>query len=312
MITQAINVEEAVDAALPVVRQHVDEIHERRRLPDAVVDALRDTGINRMVLPGVLGGLETPTADVMKVLEKISAVDGSTGWCAIIGAGSNIFAGYISEIGAREVFADPDQSSATVFAPTGTLEDDRGRLLLTGRWAFVSNCLHSEWLALCAELRRGNEVEPAPRLVFVRAADVTIEDTWDVVGLRGTGSHHVAADHVVVDPEHCCIFVGEAWPDGPSASGSTGNSSPGSTSATSRPPRPQSRSRRSPTASAEEPRPTRRARSCARSATWRRPGSTTSSPTSTASSSARCSPVWTSPIRPTSHEAELTGGAWQL
>ena len=215
MITEAINVVDAVDEAIPVVRQHVQEIHDRRRLPDAVVDALRATGINRMVLPSVLGGLETPTADVMKVLEKLSAVDGSTGWCTIIGAGSNIFAGYISEIGAREVFADPDITSATMFAPLGTLEDDGGRMLLTGRWPFVSNSLHAEWIGLVAKLRRGNDVEPAPRLVFVRAADVTIEDTWDVVGMRGTGSHHVTVDHLEVDPEHCCVFVGEAWPDAP-------------------------------------------------------------------------------------------------
>ena len=51
MITEAINVVDAVDEAIPIVRQHVQEIHDRRRLPDAVVDALRATGINRMVLP---------------------------------------------------------------------------------------------------------------------------------------------------------------------------------------------------------------------------------------------------------------------
>ena len=64
-----------------------------------------------MMLPRSLGGLETPTAAAIEVLERIAAVDGSTGWCAVIGAGSNIFAGYLPESGAREVFADPDASS---------------------------------------------------------------------------------------------------------------------------------------------------------------------------------------------------------
>ena len=161
MITEAINVVDAVDEAIPVVRQHVQEIHDRRRLPDAVVDELPRHRHQPDGAPILLGGLETPTADVMKVLEKLSAVDGSTGWCTIIGAGSDIFAGYISEIGAREVFADPDITSATMFAPLGTLVDDGGRMLLTGRWPFVSNSLHAEWIGLVAKLRRGNDVESA-------------------------------------------------------------------------------------------------------------------------------------------------------
>ncbi len=123
--------------------------------------------------------------------------------------------GYLPEAGAREVFADPDRSSATMFAPLGVLDGDDGSWRLTGRWPFVSNCVHAEWIGVVARLRRGRAVDPVPRLVFVRADDVAIEDTWDVVGLRGTGSHHVSADRLVVDPTHSCEFIGMSWPDGP-------------------------------------------------------------------------------------------------
>ena len=96
MITETIDVAaSAVDAALPLICQHVDDIRDHRRIPDEVVDALRHSGINRMVLPAELGGLETPTSVAMDVIERLAAVDGSTAWCAIIGAGSNIFAGYL-------------------------------------------------------------------------------------------------------------------------------------------------------------------------------------------------------------------------
>ena len=53
-----------------------------------------------------------------------------------------------------------------------------------------------------------------PRIVFVPVADLTIEDTWDVVGLRGTGSHHVAAAEVPVYPDRCARFADRPWPDG--------------------------------------------------------------------------------------------------
>jgi alkylation response protein AidB-like acyl-CoA dehydrogenase len=207
----------AVDELLPLVRWRIDEIAAGRRLTDDVERSMRAAGVNRMLLPAQLGGLETPISTAMDVVERLSIVDGSTGWCAIIGAGSNIFAGYLPEEGAAEVFADPDRSSATMFAPLGTLQETAdGSLRLSGRWPFVSGCRHAEWIGLGAKLRRhGGDVDAVPRLAFVRAADLAIEDTWDVVGLRGTGSHHVAATELTVEPKHCCEFIGEPWPDAP-------------------------------------------------------------------------------------------------
>jgi alkylation response protein AidB-like acyl-CoA dehydrogenase len=151
---------------------------------------------------------------MVKSVEAVAMVDGSAGWCAAIGAGSNVFAGYLPEAGARHVFADPDQGNATMFAPTGTV-DVKGRGgRLTGRWAFTSNCLHSAWAGLGATVRRDGEAEPLPRVVFVPLAELTVEDTWNAPGLRGTGSHHVSAGDVVVDLDHSCRFSDRAWPDG--------------------------------------------------------------------------------------------------
>ena len=206
----------AIDDVRRVVADHVEEIEKGRRLPDAVVDALRRSGLNRMAIPVELGGFEAPVPDTVEAIAAISAVDGSAGWCAAIGAGSNVFAGYLPEAAARDVYADPDQGNATMFAPAGTVAAptaDEGQL--SGRWPFTSNCLHSLWAGLGAVVRRGDDPpEPAPRVVFVPVAELTIEDTWSAPGLRGTGSHHVSAHGVDVDLERSCRFADAAWPAG--------------------------------------------------------------------------------------------------
>jgi indole-3-acetate monooxygenase len=205
---------QAVDGILDLVQASADEIERNRRLPDALATALRDTGINRLLIPKVLGGIEAQIIDVMDIMERIAAADGSTGWCAAIGAGGNVFAGYMSATGAKTVFADPDQATATMFAPVGRVVFDHDKPQLSGRWPFTSNCLHSAWAGLSALFQTDDGLDPVPRVVFVPMAELRIEDTWDVVGLRGTGSHHVAAKDIPVYLDRCVRFADRPWPKG--------------------------------------------------------------------------------------------------
>ena len=216
MIPDTASTKRAVEGILDLVRSAADEIERSRRLPDAVVAALRDTGINRLSIPAELGGIDARMVDVVDIMEKIAAVDGSAGWCAAIGAGSNIFAGYLPKAGAAAVFADPDQGNATMFAPVGRVVGEAGQAKLSGRWPFTSNCLHSGWAGLSALVQQGENLDPVPRVVFVPMTSLRIEDTWDVVGLRGTGSHHVVAENVPVDSERCTRFSDRPWPAGTS------------------------------------------------------------------------------------------------
>ena len=209
------DVHQAVEETLGLVAKRADEVEGDRRLPEELVLALRRTGINRLALPVAFGGFEAPVVEMMDVFERIAAVDGSTGWCAVIGGASNVFAGYVTEAGARAVFADPDQGSATMFAPCGKVAVVGGRRVLGGRWPFASNVLHSRWIGLGAFVEDGDgTVDPVPRVVFVPVGDVTIEDTWDALGLRGTGSHHVSVTDLEVDLDRSCTFADQPWPIG--------------------------------------------------------------------------------------------------
>jgi indole-3-acetate monooxygenase len=200
-----------VNDLLAVVAGAVEEIERSRRLPESVVTALRDSGIHRLAIPRELGGLEASVPDAMDVFERIAAVDGSTAWCAVIGAGSNLFAGYLPEETARLIFADPDQGNATMFAPTGRIVLNGDQHVLNGRWSFTSNCLHSEWAGLGAFV---DGLDATPRVAFVPVRTLEVEDTWYSAGLCGTGSHHVSAKDVPVTLDRCCTFADHPWPAG--------------------------------------------------------------------------------------------------
>jgi len=205
-----------VEAIVPLVREKSDGIEHARRIDDEVLAAIRATGLNRAFLPGELGGEPTSPAEFARAVAAIAAADGSTAWCASIGAGSNLFAGFMDRDAAAEVYADADMPNSAMFGALGVAERDGGAHVLNGRWPFVSNCQHSGHIGLGAFFKEpGGDAEPVPRVTFVPAGAVTVEDTWDAHGLCGTGSHHVAVEGVKVERAKSVSFVDEAWADDP-------------------------------------------------------------------------------------------------
>ena len=101
------------------VRARRGEIEELRRLPDDVAAKLRASGIFARSVPRAIGGTEEAPLETMLLIETLAAGDGSTGWCAMIGLGNNVAAGYMPEADAREVFADPTRPVAGIAAPCG-------------------------------------------------------------------------------------------------------------------------------------------------------------------------------------------------
>jgi alkylation response protein AidB-like acyl-CoA dehydrogenase len=199
-----------------LVRADADEIERERRISGDVVAALRATGLNRAMVPRALGGDDRPVLEVIDAVEHLAAMDGSTGWCAAVGAGSNLFSGYLAHDVAKEIWSDPDQGNASMFGPFGQVRPAGGSLTLSGRWPFSSNCLHSDHIGLGSLwFTQGEEPEPIPRLVFVPMADVEVDPTWTSPGLCGTGSHHTVVADLPVDRSRSLTFVDQAFAEGP-------------------------------------------------------------------------------------------------
>jgi indole-3-acetate monooxygenase len=205
--------QEQVRGLLPAIRARRGDIEQRRRLPRDLADMLRASGIFSLEIPRALGGLEGLPTDVMRLVEMISAADGSTGWCAGVGIANNSAAGFMNEAGAKEVFADPKAPTAGIFAPVGAAVRVKGGVRVSGRWPFASGVTHCDWVwAGCLVMVDGQpRMTPmGPEMVHVAmpVGEVKIHDNWLVSGLCGTGSHDISANDVFV-PEQRVFLVGD-------------------------------------------------------------------------------------------------------
>src|SRR5262249_19849640 len=126
-------VTERVRALAPDIRAQADQIERDRRLPPDVVRALARIGVFRLCVPRILGGEEAEPATLLAVLEELASADGSTGWCAMIGATSGLVSAYLPESEARAIYgASPDVISGGVFAPTARAELQSGHYRVSG------------------------------------------------------------------------------------------------------------------------------------------------------------------------------------
>lgn len=179
------------------------EIEAGRRLPRAVVDALVQAGVFKLLVPRAYGGAETSLATLVAVLDEIARADGSAGWCAMIGASSGLMAGFLSDDVARTVYGPDDAITCGVVAPTGKAAPVAGGFRVSGRWAFGSGCQHSTW-CMGGTLMDGEVLPggaPDVRSMLFHVSEIRILDTWDTSGLRGTGSHDFVAEDVFVPAE---------------------------------------------------------------------------------------------------------------
>jgi len=207
---------DAAEAMAPTIAERAPEIEAARRLPRDLLDRLIDAGCFRFLVPPSHGGLGADMGQAMQLFEALARADGSTGWTVMIGAGSWCDLSGLPRPSFDALFANgPDVIVAGAFNPSGRITPTDEGYVVSGRWAFASGCEHADWLwGNCVE--GFDENGPQLRLAVFSPDQVVIEDTWNVAGLRGTGSHHFNVDDVVVDASRTSrVLVDEPCIDAP-------------------------------------------------------------------------------------------------
>lgn len=195
----------------PVIRNHSDEAETARRLSQPVVDAMRWAGVFRMAMPAAWGGPELDVCTQVEVIERLARADASAAWCAMIGMESGFFASYLDESAARALYPELDMISAAFQGPAGTLEVCDGGYRLSGRWPFGSAVTHADVIAGGAIViedgkpRLHQSGRPEYRVAILPAEHWEVLDTWDPVGLAGSGSHDYAIKNAYVPEEYTFI-----------------------------------------------------------------------------------------------------------
>jgi indole-3-acetate monooxygenase len=193
----------------PLLAAAAPRIDAARELPPDVLDAMHAAGMFRLLVPRSIGGAELDFVTYIQCVEAIASGDASVAWCMNQGSGCSLSAGYLEPAVAREVFGGKRDVLAWGQGPGAkAIRVDNG-WRISGTWAFASGSRHATWLGAhcpCFEAdgtpHRQPDGRPLERTMLLRREQAAIEDVWQVVGLRGTGSDTYTVRDLFVDDVH--------------------------------------------------------------------------------------------------------------
>jgi 3-hydroxy-9,10-secoandrosta-1,3,5(10)-triene-9,17-dione monooxygenase len=189
----------AVSDLLPALRQRAQEAEDNRVVPAESVKALAETGFFRLLQPASYGGLEADPIAFYTCVRLIASACGSTGWVASVLGVHPWQLALFPERAQQDVWgADAGTRLSSSYAPTGRARLVDGGCRLDGRWSFSSGCDHASWVLLGAIVLDGDGKPVDFRTFLLPASDYAIDDVWDTVGLRGTGSNDIVVDGAFV------------------------------------------------------------------------------------------------------------------
>jgi 3-hydroxy-9,10-secoandrosta-1,3,5(10)-triene-9,17-dione monooxygenase len=204
------------------INEHADRLRELApeceklgRLTDETVQIMRDSGVMRLFQAKEYGGFEARPDVFVEAVSALAMVDPAAAWVSGV-VGVHPWELSMADPKLREELWGVDQDTwiASPYALTGVARKVEGGYILNGRWQFSTGTDHSDWVVIgaIAADESGVPLDPFTGLhVTLPRKDYTIvDDSWDVIGLRGTGSKDLIVEEAFI-PDYRVILADEAF-----------------------------------------------------------------------------------------------------
>ena len=197
---------ETVRSVAPLAAEHAARHDREGTFVVEAYTALRDSGYLAAPVPVDLGGLGASVRDVAEAQAELARSCPSTALATAMHLhvvlasawryrrGDDVVAGMLKRV-ASEHLVVASTGGGDLTAPTATATPVEGGWRVSGRKRFVSGAPIAQVASTWATTPEGDAIGFG---VPLTADGVTIEETWDAHGMRGTASHDVVLTDVYV------------------------------------------------------------------------------------------------------------------
>ena len=199
----------------PMIRACADEIETRGSVTPDVIDAITDRGLFRMNIPARSYGEQAHPLVVFHVIEALAHADASTAWVVMIASEVSLLAAWLPNAVLSQMIGgeEPGGPRCRIVGSSRvmtTAQSDVSGYRLSGRLNFVSGVEHATHIVATFV-----DFDDRVRFALLPQRAGTIIETWDAMGLRGTGSHDWELVNAFVQQGHTWAALERPAAEGP-------------------------------------------------------------------------------------------------
>ena len=199
----------------PQIRACADDIEESGSVPTELIQALTKRGLFRLNIPARSYGEQAHPLVVFHVIEALAHADASTAWVVMIATEVSLLAAYLPNAILSQMIGgeEPGGPSCRIVGSSRvmtTAQPGISGYRLSGRLNFVSGVEHATHIVATFI-----DFDDQVRFALLPQRAGTVIETWDAMGLRGTGSHDWELDDAFVQNAHTWAALGPIYAEGP-------------------------------------------------------------------------------------------------
>jgi len=187
---------------IPLLQDHAAETEAAGRPAEASMQALREAGFLNLFAPAALGGHQASLATAVDVFDRLGRGCGATAWTAMLASGGSFLAALLDDQARTDVWGDdPYAMVCGGFGMNSSAHAVPGGFTVSGRWEPLSGVQDAQWALVGVPLVDSSGTPLGPAMALIPTNAGTVEQTWQVAGMQGTGSHTFVVDEAFV-PAH--------------------------------------------------------------------------------------------------------------
>lgn len=183
------------EAIINNIRSATDAATQTGKLASEWLDIIYSKNWFNVYVPRLQGGLGYTLPDAVALLEELAAADAGFGWTITLCSGANWFIGFLPGDVQKTFFADRTTCLAGSGLPGGEAEITTDGYKINGYWKYATGAPHATAFTCNCYIRNHNELvkdvnnEPVVKSFIFTREEVQIENDWQPMGMKATGSY---------------------------------------------------------------------------------------------------------------------------